>query len=140
MESSVALGPNQALFTWSDAIEPGNGFDILGRTIPLSTITSVETKQAIPSSIQLSQNYPNPFNPETTIKFNISNSGFVKLKVYNILGELVKTLLDEEMSPGEYSIVWDGKNGRGHAASSGIYIYKLQAGTFTVSQKMVLLR
>src|SRR5262249_3757966 len=73
----------------------------------------------------LSQNYPNPFNPQTTIAFTIKDRGAVTLKVYNVNGELVRTLINESRAAGSYTKAWDGHNDSGAPVSSGVYFYKL---------------
>jgi hypothetical protein len=89
----------------------------------------------IPLSFNLEQNYPNPFNPNTKINFSIPKNGLVQLRVYDILGREVTELVNEEVSPGEYSISWDAS-----MYSSGIYIYRIEAGDFAATKKMVLLK
>ncbi|NOY88594.1 MAG: T9SS type A sorting domain-containing protein [FCB group bacterium] len=86
------------------------------------------------------QNYPNPFNPNTTISFDLSNSSHVNLTIYNILGQPVRTLLNKEMTAGSYNIEWNGKDDNGQGLSSGIYFYKLQAGSLTATKKMLMLK
>ncbi len=88
----------------------------------------------IPVAYNLSQNYPNPFNPTTTIEFSIPNSGFVTLKIYNVLGEEITTLVSEKLSFGSYAYNWDARN-----LASGIYLYRLQAGDYIETRKMVLM-
>ena len=88
-----------------------------------------------PQNYHLDQNYPNPFNPSTTIKFRIPNSEFTTLKVYNILGKEVATLVSKKMNPGNYTYTFDGKN-----LASGVYYYKLVAGDFGEVKKMILLK
>lgn len=83
----------------------------------------------------LSQNYPNPFNPVTSIKFDIPKSGFVKITVYDLLGREVTNLVNEQMQPGSYSVDWDASN-----YPSGVYFYKLEAGDFMESKRMVLVK
>jgi len=103
-------------------------------------------KESVPQAFELSQNYPNPFNPTTTIKFTLPSAGSgeeplpTALKIYNVLGELVRTLVDEPKSPGVHYEVWDGKDGQGNQVASGIYFYRLRAGQFTETKKMVLLK
>jgi len=97
-----------------------------------------------PNSFSLDQNYPNPFNPTTVIRYKLSavdglRSG-VTLKVYNIVGQLVKTLADESQAAGSYSVVWDGRSAKGEEVSSGVYIYRLRVGDKVLSKRMVLLR
>jgi hypothetical protein len=91
-----------------------------------------------PSSFSLSQNYPNPFNPTTKIKFTISDFGFTTLKVYDVLGREVATLVNEEKQQGEYEIKFDAL-GIGNLAS-GIYFYQLKAGEFIETRKMILMK
>jgi len=94
----------------------------------------------IPLKFQLFQNYPNPFNPATTIRYQLPRSTKVILNIYNILGQRVKTLVDEVQTAGAKSVHWEGKNNAGQNVSSGIYIYRLQAGGKTFSRKMLLLK
>ena len=88
-----------------------------------------------PTNFYLFQNYPNPFNPTTNIRFQIVESGFVSLKVYDILGREVATLVNEEKHAGNYEVEFNG-----NGLSSGIYFYKLQAGSYTSVKKMILMK
>jgi hypothetical protein len=89
----------------------------------------------------LSQNHPNPFNPVTTIDYSIARAGHVSLKVYNVAGQLVRTLVDEAQSPEQVKpVIWDGRNDAGQSVSSGVYFYKLVAKGFTQTKKLVLLK
>jgi hypothetical protein len=103
-------------------------------------------KVSVPQAFELYQNYPNPFNPNTTIKFTLPASTDdgatlpTALKIYNVLGEVVRTLVDEPMSPGVHHKIWDGKDGQGNQVASGIYFYRLRAGKFSETKKMVLLK
>lgn len=99
----------------------------------------VEEKQ-IPTAYRLLNNYPNPFNPSTVITFEIPQSEYVTLKVFNINGQLIRTLTNENLSAGKYEKNWDGKNEIGHEVSSGIYIYRLTAGRFDHSVRMMLMK
>lgn len=94
-----------------------------------------ENKTMIPERCLLAQNYPNPFNPTTTISFDIPHRSLVSLKIYDILGREVATLASEEMAPGNYTRQWDAGN-----LASGIYFYRLQAGSFGETKKLVLLK
>jgi len=100
--------------------------------------------EALPKYFALPQNYPNPFNPSTTIAFDIPASAEkgvqVELKVYNILGHSVHTLVDEEKLPGHYTVTWDGTRHNGPRAASGIYILRIKAGEFQQVRKMILLQ
>jgi hypothetical protein len=90
---------------------------------------------------ELDQNYPNPFNPTTMIKYQIKDAGHVSLKIYNVAGQLVRTLVDEQVKAGEIQdIQWRGLNDAGQPVSSGVYFYKLISTNFTQTKKMVLLK
>jgi hypothetical protein len=105
---------------------------------PYSTI---EPKpHPLPETIALYQNYPNPFNPTTEIRFDLPENAPVELKIYNTLGQLVMTLVDEVRPAGVHRIMWDSNNASGASVASGIYIYQLKAGSFVDAKKMVLIR
>lgn len=102
----------------------------------VSTITAVELdNNVIPNNFMLSQNYPNPFNPITSIQYGISRRQFVALKIYNVLGREITTLANEVESPGNYEVKFNATN-----LPSGIYFYRLQAGSFVETKKMILLK
>jgi hypothetical protein len=88
----------------------------------------------------LDQNYPNPFNPTTKIEFVLSKSGQVKIEIFNILGEKIKTLVDQYLKAGHQTVEWDGKDELGEEVASGVYFYRLQTKDFTQTKKMVLIR
>ena len=94
----------------------------------------------IPEKYTLSQNYPNPFNPETTIKYELPFTSDVKLLIYNLLGQEVFRLEQFAQQAGEHLVRWNGRNMQGSELSSGIYFYRLQAGDFIQTKKMVLLK
>jgi YVTN family beta-propeller protein/parallel beta-helix repeat protein len=98
----------------------------------------------IPETFALDQNYPNPFNPTTTIYYDIPSSAengvHVQLRVYNILGQVVRTLVDEHNLPGRYQVHWDSHSADNTPVASGIYIYRIEAGDFVQVRKMVLIR
>lgn len=97
--------------------------------------TSVDDGKGVANSFKLSQNYPNPFNPATKIDYTVAQAGPVSIKVYNELGQEVATLLNETLAPGSYQVTFDGKD-----LASGIYIYKMTAGSYVESKKMVLMK
>jgi hypothetical protein len=120
-------------FFWSDS------FTVL---VPVGI---AENETNLPLEYALKQNYPNPFNPSTRINYQIPDAGLVSLQVYNLLGEVVATLVNEEKSAGTYDVEFSAKGGSasgGDASSlpSGIYFYKLQAGSFVETKKMILLK
>lgn len=99
-----------------------------------------ETDPRIPAEFNLEQNYPNPFNPETTIRFQMTTAEAGSLKVFDMNGRLVQTLLSGTISAGTHTLRWDGKNANGAQLASGIYFYKLSAGKFSQVRKMILMR
>lgn len=104
-------------------------------TVEYTQFTDVKEELNNSLVFTLNQNYPNPFNPSTTIKFAIPQSEFVTIKVYDILGKEITTLINEELNAGSHTKIWDAKN-----LSSGVYFYKLQAGKFSETKKMILVR
>ena len=100
----------------------------------LSTKEELSTT-VIPAKFELSQNYPNPFNPATTIRFSLPQAGEVKLTVYNLLGQVVTTLVNGYREAGTYNVNWDASN-----LSTGVYIYRVEANTFSLTKKMTLLK
>ncbi len=92
------------------------------------------------SRMELYQNYPNPFNPETTISFSLVEESQVSLEIYNIIGQRVRCLVEENLEPGFYNLVWDGKNAQQISVGSGVYFYRLQAGDSVAVKKMILLK
>lgn len=101
-----------------------------------STITAInETDSKLPLNFSLQQNYPNPFNPTTTIKYSISQTSFVTLKVFDLLGKEVATLVNGEKNPGNYKVDFYA-----NGISSGVYFYRLKAGNFVTTKKLVLLK
>ncbi len=108
-----------------------------------ATFAKIETAVAlasIPTEFALGQNYPNPFNPATNITFAMPHPEYVRLSIYNSLGQLVATLVDAQFSSGVYSIHWDGRADDGHLVDSGLYLYQLQAGAFIDTKKMMFIR
>jgi len=98
------------------------------------------TGTTTPAVNSLAQNFPNPFNPSTTIKFDLKDKGLVTLKIYNVAGQLVRTLVNEVRPAGAYTEPWNGLNDRGSEVASGIYFYKMETKGFTATKKMVMLR
>jgi len=94
----------------------------------------------VPRQTALQQNRPNPFNPTTTIEYSLAVGGRVSLRVYDVKGRLVRTLVDAQKGPGVYAPVWDGRNDRGESVSTGVYFYRLRAGEKVLTRKAVLLK
>ncbi|MEW6686556.1 MAG: FlgD immunoglobulin-like domain containing protein, partial [Candidatus Edwardsbacteria bacterium] len=93
-----------------------------------------------PLVFSLSQNYPNPFSSQTAIRYSLSAISHTTLKIYNVAGQVVKTLVSERQKPGYYAVRWNGKNENGNSVASGVYFYRLRAGDFTDTKKMIVLR
>jgi len=92
-----------------------------------------QTNDLAPSEFSLSQNYPNPFNPTTKISFSLKHSGLSTLKVYDLLGREIASLVNEYLTAGNYTIEWSGSN-----LSSGVYFYQIRSGDFVATKKMIL--
>jgi len=107
-----------------------------------SSITVVEpgNQGTLPTGYSLQQSYPNPFNPTTTICYDLPELTDVRIAVYNVVGQVVRTLVDRQMSPGQHETVWDGRDDSGRPVSSGLYLYRMTAGDFSQSRKMLLLK
>jgi len=110
------------------------------RTLTLQNdgINAVDDNKVIPTKFEVGQNYPNPFNPTTNIRYELPKVADVKVVIYNILGQPVRTLVNAKQEAGVYTITWDGKNDLGMPVSSGTYIYRVTAGEFSATKKMNL--
>ncbi|MFA7421307.1 MAG: T9SS type A sorting domain-containing protein [Melioribacteraceae bacterium] len=106
----------------------------------VSIETLVEENEQLPTEYHFSQNFPNPFNPETTISYSIPKSEHVTLKVYDLLGREVATLVDEYKQAGNYNVKFNVETRHGASLPSGVYFYRLQAGNYTKTQKMILMK
>jgi hypothetical protein len=102
--------------------------------------TSTQLADGLPTDYTVSQNFPNPFNPRTTIRYAVPASGQVTLYVLNILGQRVSTLVDGFVEAGHHSVVWEGTNESGQTVASGVYFYRIEAGSFQTTRKMMLLK
>ncbi|NOZ60534.1 MAG: T9SS type A sorting domain-containing protein [Calditrichaeota bacterium] len=136
-ENQIEIDPNQEIIYFKT--QDVNSYYAL--TIAGST-TDVEINEAVlPEKISLGQNYPNPFNPSTAISYRVDLSGTsVSLRVYNLNGQLIRTLYEGVQNAGMHQIQWDGRNSAGNLVSSGIYIYKLHAGETTLSRRMIFMK
>ena len=107
----------------------------------LGLVTGVDIDPLpVPKTFELSQNYPNPFNPTTEIRFALPKSSNVKLVIYDVMGRLVSTLVDQNMSVGSHRVTWNGRELSGKVAASGVYFYHLQTEGFSSTKKMVLMK
>ncbi len=127
----------------------GNQYIIArGEAVPIASLwacrinaPSVSAEDQLQSPAMLvSSNYPNPFNPSTTIRYNQKEANPVKVEIYNAKGQLVKVLVNEAKASGEHEIVWNGTDDQGHSVASGVYLYKIQAGKYSNTKKMMLMK
>ena len=142
----AAIQGNSALVVWNDArhgIWDSEYYvnSIYGRILDAFPVSNEDEYLTAPQMTRLMQNYPNPFNPHTTISFDLAMAEQVELSIYNIKGQLVKTLVrDQKLPAGRHNFVWDGKDENGRIVSSGIYLYRLQSGRYSHSKKMIMLK
>ncbi|MEA2076872.1 MAG: FlgD immunoglobulin-like domain containing protein, partial [Candidatus Marinimicrobia bacterium] len=132
--------PNASWFHYSDDSWEEANYTFFIRLIGDITGPVAIADAALPQDFKLEQNYPNPFNPTTTIRFQIPEAADAAIKIYDIRGALVKTLLNSHKEAGYYDLVWDGTNTQGKQVASGVYLIKMIAGEFTDTRKMVLVR
>ena len=146
---NIDLWGNFLYSVWMDNRIPEHGFDIFFSTVNFkeTDVEDEEEERNLPEKFALYQNYPNPFNPSTKIPFTVYSSRFTvhsplhtTLTIYNILGQKVRTLVDEPERAGSYEVIWDGKDDQGKEATSGIYFYQLRVKNQTLTKKMLLLR
>lgn len=154
-DSTIAL-----IYTY-DTVGTGTSGNLVRVTGDCSTIRSIEAASfsgravqcifdtptdvgdptsTLPDHFALEQNYPNPFNPTTTIEFAMPEAAHVSIEVYNITGRRVRSLVTSYLPAGYHSIIWDGHDQSGAPVASGVYLYRIDAGTFTASRKMLLLK
>jgi uncharacterized delta-60 repeat protein len=133
--NSVAIQPDGKIVAagWDEDVMEGDAFAVARYT---GTATSViNESQGIPTEFAISQNYPNPFNPTTTINYSVPKTSLILIKVYDIIGHEVAALVNEEKAPGKYSVNFIAGN-----LPSGVYLYKLTAGNYTDTKKLILLK
>lgn len=138
----VALFNDYIYYTWHDNRTTGQGFDIFARIDNFKAVSVEEPDQhpAVPSAFRLFQNFPNPFNPRTSIRYDLPAAGLVSLKIYNIAGQEIITLVEKYQIAGSYSVTWHGNLTNGELAPSGIYLFRLQTGNGVEVRKMALTR
>jgi len=127
---------------FTSSTPPNDGYDLMPSfRDDIEDISAVAGKERLPEVFKVYQNYPNPFNPSTTIKFDLPEDTRVSVVIYNILGNRVRTLVDNKMyRAGYHSLVWDGKDDNGNKVTSGIYIYRVQAGSRVSTRRMLLIK
>ena len=125
----------------ADSIDYSNAFfdSIDNCNESCSTISNDEITQ-IPTTFVVHQNYPNPFNPVTTLRYDLPEDALVNITIYDMMGRVVKTLINAQQTAGYRSLQWNATNDAGAPVSAGIYLYMIQAGEFRQTKKMVLLK
>jgi hypothetical protein len=128
---------------WMACVTPfsvsDHGTTACSDTMTLQTGTGIGDTPA-PTQTALHQNHPNPFNPTTVIQYDLVAASKVSLRVYDVSGRLVRTLVDDNRPAGRQSAVWDGMDNSGNRVSSGVYFYRLETGAVVFTRKMVLLK
>ncbi len=146
-ESKVISMPVDLMFVYTDPAAAGN--DLPGRAQLLEDVLAYFGVVGDPQNVSgvdvpgitfKTSNYPNPFNPSTTIKYSMPKAGHLKLSIYNVRGQLVKTMIDGQVAMGDGQIIWDGTNNQGSSVSSGVYFYEARTGGNVLVQKMALVK
>jgi hypothetical protein len=125
-----------------NSLQGGNvpGGDVMFASIIFHNFASTDEPDIKPELITLKQNYPNPFNPSTQIAFELKKADHVNLCIYNVKGQLVKTLADNYLSTGSHSLTWNGEDQHGHQVGSGVYFYRLETSGQSLTRKMLLMK
>jgi hypothetical protein len=127
----ATVAPNSTYVYSLEAIDVFGGRQIF-------ELGSVAVGRTVPRHLVLHQNHPNPFNPSTEIAFDLPAARHVKLRIYDVAGRSVRTLIDDRLDPDVHSVRWDGRDDRGQRLSSGVFFYRLDAGDRTLSRKLVI--
>ncbi|UCC45174.1 MAG: PD40 domain-containing protein, partial [Candidatus Zixiibacteriota bacterium] len=132
---------------WVSPLPPGYAYYWISMSVVENlrpdTVTNVDGDQRgeeLPYTFELTQNYPNPFNPTTTFEYSLPERSHVTIEIHNALGQRVHTIVDCVKSAGSYAVTWNGVNSSGNPVASGIYLYRLQAGEYIETKKMLLLK
>lgn len=133
----TSIGTKSATLRFTSNDPDENPFDVnlMGEGEPPVSVDDIV--HLLPKDFKLEQNYPNPFNPETKIVYQLPNTSKITLRIYNLLGQKVRTLIDDVRPVGRYEITWDGKDNLGKRVAGGIYLAKFQAGSFVQTRKML---
>ena len=136
-----AEGLSEGTYYWRAKGKDASGYSEYSETgeFVVMGITVIEETPII-NNYELGQNYPNPFNPSTVIKYNLPETNFVTLKIYNMLGQEIRTLVGGQINAGSHNIIWNGKDKMGNSVSSGAYLYQIIAGEFIQTKKMLLIK
>jgi hypothetical protein len=163
-QAGVSTGPNRVMFTYQpsssslsystsgesrrwynfyvdkDAVRDSFYTYLIRAYVTIGTVGIDGPVEILPSKFALDQNYPNPFNPSTIISYNLPKQSTVQIKIYDAIGNEVRSLINEDKLAGKYNILWDGRNNAGNKVSSGVYYYRITAGDFVQTKKMMLMK
>jgi hypothetical protein len=137
---AVALNNGFIFCSWVDNRNAGRGFDVFLNYDQYTATDVGDVNVSLPKQFDLEQNFPNPFNPQTVIRYELHKAQAVMLVIYNTLGQQVRTLVDDYQTAGSHTVTWDGTSSTASQVSSGIYFYRLQAGDYSETRKMTLLK
>ena len=132
-----AATPHQGFEHTHHRLEPPHPAFVGREELPAN---SEADNQSVPTVFQLEQNYPNPFNPTTNIRYQLPEAADVKIRVYNVLGALIRTLVDGNVPAGYHSIEWDAADDHGIRLASGLYFYRIETPQYVKSRHMILLK
>ena len=133
--------PDKSEGRYPDGTSSWQKFDTPTKGAANIGVSDVKIAQnSIPTEFALYQNFPNPFNPTTTIKYDLAQKSMVTITIYDMLGKQVRNLVQNQQVPGHHSIIWDSRDNIGNFVCSGVYFYKIQAGSFLQTRKMILIR
>jgi hypothetical protein len=143
VETVEVLGQTVINGQWTvfstDNIDTTMSSDVWDIMIDISNTLAIN-ENMIPDTYVLHQNYPNPFNPITMLRYDLPKDALVNITIYDMLGREVRTLVNTTQDAGFKSVIWNATNNQGMSVSSGVYIYSIEAGEFTQTKKMVLLK
>jgi len=142
--SAVSVENHYPMFVYTESVEGAGMTRVLEPEFSDITIALAqnpgEVEEVLPTEFALKQNYPNPFNPSTNVQFDLPAAAHVNLEILNVLGQKVRTLVDEYREAGSYTVVWNGLNDYGGTAASGVYFYRITAGENQAVKKMMMLK
>ena len=140
-DEGIEPGGSISISVNGEPVRESYSFGNFGDNLAVGSLNSVtKLSDALPREFSINQNYPNPFNPSTLIEFSLPVSSHARIEVYNLLGAKVNVLIDRNLPAGRYSVTWNGDDLAGQTASSGIYFYRLTAGDFSYTRKMMLVK
>jgi hypothetical protein len=139
---TVTNPDHSPMFIYTDANKEVQSLtpELVGFSMPLSAPPEVSENPVLPKEFALKQNAPNPFNPTTYISFDLPKACDVQVEIYNVLGQSVRTLVNGYQEAGSQSVMWDGSDNSGNSVASGVYFYRINAGDYSATKKMMMLK